>query len=69
MKTLDDYIGILTVAAVTCLGLSFFASREEASGAYTLTGVLAVYVLIRFALRRRRERRLGAEDTDLGARS
>lgn len=65
MKTLDDYIGILTVAAVTCLGLSFFASREEASGAYTLTGVLAVYLLILFTVRRRRDRRRSADVDDL----
>ena len=65
MKTLDDYIGILAVAAVTCLGLSFFASREEASGAYTLTGVLAVYLLIQLVVRRRRDRRRRVDVDDL----
>ncbi len=65
MKTLDDYIGILTVAAVTCLGLSFFASREEASGAYMLAGVLAVYLLILFVVRRRRDSRSDADVDDL----
>ena len=64
MKTLDDYIGILTVAALTCLGLSLFASREESSGAYALTGVLALYMLILFIVRRRRDRRPSREDDD-----
>ncbi|MCX6405759.1 MAG: hypothetical protein NTV28_02450 [Propionibacteriales bacterium] len=54
MKSLDDHVGVLAVAAVTCLCLSLFASRDVASGAYILTGTLTVYFLILFVRRRRR---------------
>ena len=35
MKSIDDYIGVLAVTAVTCVVIGYVDSNEAASGAYT----------------------------------
>ncbi len=57
MKTIDDYIGVLVVTAVTCVVIGYVDSDEAASGAYTLACVIAIYLLVLYVVRRLRARR------------
>ncbi|ALX05566.1 hypothetical protein [Aeromicrobium erythreum] len=57
MKTIDDYIGVLAVTAVTCVVIGYVDSDEAASGAYTLGCVIAIYLLVVYVVRRLRARR------------
>ncbi len=61
MKSIDDYIGVLAVTAVTCVVIGYVDSDEATSGAYTLGCVIAIYLLVVYAVRRLRDRR-PAED-------
>ncbi len=61
MKSIDDYIGVLAVTAVTCVVIGYVDSDEAASGAYTLGCVIAIYLLVVYVVRRLRDRR-PAED-------
>ena len=57
MKSLDDYIGVLAVTAVTCVVIGYVDSNEAASGAYTLACVIAIYLLVLYVVRRLRAHR------------
>lgn len=63
MKTLDDYIGILTVTVIASLVIDRLDSREAAEGAATVTCVIAVYLVTMYLLRRLRNRTAPQDDT------